>query len=183
MTGDDDDRSIYERAESGDLNDEEAQAHNEQRRQEIQDHLDTLNEQQQEAVATLRESAQESADTEMVTLPSGVDLEVRSRIPPAVESLIDDLQTAEQHGDPDRVRRLNSEALAEMVVTEEYSDPRVWVTASKDGDAGLQWLAEVTDIVLGPATEQIEDLQGNSQDSSTTRKQTTGKQSGWQRQR
>lgn len=164
-----------------------AEAYNEAKRDEIAAELEHLDEQEQAAVDALRESAQQSLETDTVTLPSGVDLEVRARMPPVVENLQEKMQRARQQQDLQRARRLNCAMLAEMVESPgEYVNPDVWETASRDGNAGLQWLAEVTDIVVGPATENAEALQGNRNSataSDTTPQPTKDKQSGWQRQR
>lgn len=180
---DGDDRNIYQRAAAGDIDDDEVEAYNKQREQEIQETIETLNEQQQQAVDALRESAQASLETETVTLPSGVDLDVRTRISPEVERLIDNIQEAEATGDLQRARRLSAEALAEMVESpEEYGDPDVWVVASQGGDAGVQWLGECIEIVTEPATPEGA-REGNSNHSDGMPGRTTAKQSGWQRQR
>lgn len=182
----DDEGNIYARVASGEASEEEIEAYNEQREQDIQEHIETLNQQQQDAVDALRKDAQESLETETVELPSGVALEVRARVPPRVERLQDRAQEAEVKGDLEKSRRLNAEMLAAMVETEGYDTPEVWVVASQDGDAGMQWMAEVTSLVVEPAEDNAEALKGNGTQqtqSDSLPGKTTGKQSGWQRQR
>lgn len=166
--------------------DAEIEAWNDQRRDEIEDTIESFNERQEAAVNALREDAQKSADTETVELSSGIELEVRTRIPPAVEQLVDDVRAAQQEQDLDRARRLGAAANAEMVESPaEYTSAEVWVVASQDGAAGVQWLTETTQTILGPARDRAE-TKGNENsqtDSDATPAQTTGKDSGWQRQR
>lgn len=163
-----------------------ADQYNEAKEREIAESLEHLNQQEQEAVDALRESAQASQDTATVALDSGVELEVLDRIPPSVEQLAEEMQEARQTGDIARARRYACAMLAEMVqAPEEYTNAEVWATASRDGSAGMQWLAEVEQIVTEPAQESAEALQGNQtspEDSNTTPEPMKGKESGWLRQ-
>jgi len=167
--------------------DAEIEAWNEQREQEIRERTEELNRQEQAAVDTLRRDAQESHDTATVELGSGVELEVRTRIPPEVEELADQLQTAQQNRDMSLMRRLAAALNAAMVVSPDgYTSTEVWLVASRDGEAGLQWLMETNDTITGPVEDNlpdIEDAEGNSQASSGMHNPQKANHSGWQRQR
>jgi len=175
----DDDAPTLEQVLDGEVS---ADEYNEHKEAEMEARLDELDEQKQAAVGALREAAQESVDTETVTLGQ-VDLEVVTRIPPAVEDLLDEMERAEQRQDTDRLRELNALALAEMVNSpDEYVDPDVWAVAAEQN--GLQWVSEAVATVLEPARDRQQDTAGNLQaDSDSTPNQERGKQSGWRRQR
>lgn len=157
----------------------EIEARNEAKEAEYQDRIDTLNEQQQAAVAGLREHAQESAKTE--TVPLGQEqLEVRTRFPPRVEQLKEEIEQAQMDGDMERSRRLNAQVAASLVVSPDgYTDPEVWEVAAQEH--GMHWLGEAVDAIAGPASENAESLQGNSKDSDGWQKQTAANQSGLHR--
>lgn len=154
----------------------EIEARNNAKEAEYQDRIDTLNKQQQEAVAGLREHAQESAKTE--TVPLGQEqLEVRTRFPPQVETLKEEIEQAQMDGDMERSRRLNCQVAASLVVSPDgYTDPEVWEVAAREH--GMHWLGEAVDTIAGPASDSAESLQGNSQDSDGWQKQTGAKPSG-----
>jgi hypothetical protein len=173
---------------------------------ELDEQVAELEAEKQDAVAALREDAQESLETETVTMPgSGTELEVRARMSPHIESLQDKLQRIEDGeqvnvpegvihafdrlsvddfvdlGQVEQSRHLNAYLLAEMVESPpKFADPDVWAVASRDGDAGLQWLAEATDVIIGPARTNAEDIhEGNSRtDSENTPNQQRGRRSG-----
>jgi len=176
---DTDDAPTLEQVLDGETSADEYNAHKEE---EMEARLEELDEQKQAAVGALREAAQETVDTETVTLGQ-VDLEVVTRIPPAVEDLLGEMERAEQRQDTDRLRELNALALAEMVDSpDEYADPDVWAVAAEQN--GLQWVSEAVATVLSPARDRQQDTTGNLQpDSDSTPNQQRGKQSGWQRQR
>jgi hypothetical protein len=166
--------------------DDDLEAINEARREKFAEKHAALNEAEQDAVDALRQDAQESLDTETVTLDSGVELEVRTRLPPTGEDLLTEMQEARQAQDLQRARRLTCALLAELVESpERFTEAKVWEVASSDGDAGSQWLAEVSKIVMEPVETAAEDIMGDEGNgrSSGMPAQTTGKQSGWQRQR
>lgn len=175
----DDDAPTLEQVLDGEVS---ADEYNEYKEAEMEARLDDLDEQKQAAVGALREAAQQSVDTESVTLGQ-VDLDVVTRIPPAVEDILDEMERAEQRQDTDRLRELNALALAEMVDSpDEYADPDVWAVAAEQN--GLQWVSEAVAVVLGPARDRQQDAAGNLQpDSDSTPSQQRDKQSGWQRQR
>lgn len=157
----------------------EIEARNRQVEQEHRESVAALDEQQEAAVEGLRSHAQQTADTEQVPLGDAT-IEVKTRFPPRVETLFEQIQAAQQRGDVDRARRLNCEVAASMVVAPEgYTDPEVWEVAATEH--GQHWLGEAVDTIAGPASENAEALQGNSQDSDTTQSQTMVKESGWQR--
>lgn len=164
--------------------DAELEAWEQHTRESLDDRIEESVGDESDAVATLREAATDSLDTETVTLGDGVELEVRTRIPPAVEDLHDKMRQADKSGNLEVARRLNSQMLAEMVVEpDKFADPDVWATASRDGDAGMQWLAEATEAITGPATERAEELEGNATHSDGSQSPGGGNPSGWQRQR
>jgi len=175
----------FEKLEAGEYDDEEIEAYNEQREQEIVERHKELNRQEQKAVDALRRDAQESHETETVTLESGVDLEVRTRIPPEVEDLHEQLQEAQRAGNLSLTRQLAAAMNAEMVEAPEgYTNTDVWLVASRDGDAGLQWLTETTDIILKPVKDTLPDPgEGNGTGSNDLHRPEEVRQSGWQRQR
>jgi len=163
----------------------EIEAYNEQRRDEIQTAEEKFNEQQEEAVDRLRESAQQSLETEEVELDSGLELEVRARIPPEVEDMQEELDQAVATGDIALARRLAAAMNATMVESpDEYADTDVWLVASRDGDAGIQWLVETSQKLTEPAEDRMPDNdEGNEKQSNDLPGRNAGKQSGWQRQR
>lgn len=175
----DDDAPTLEQVLDGEVS---ADEYNEYKEAEMEARLKDMDEQKQAAVGALREAAQQSVDTESVTLGQ-VDLDVVTRIPPAVEDILDEMERAEQRQDTDRLRELNALALAEMVDSpDEYADPDVWAVAAEQN--GLQWVSEAVAVVLGPARDRQQDAAGNLQpDSDSTPNQQRGKRSGWQRQR
>jgi hypothetical protein len=179
MTDNSDESPTLEEVLDGEVSADEYNRHKEA---EMEARLNQLDEQKQAAVGALRDAAQESADTETVTIGQ-IDLEVVSRIPPAVEDLLDEMERAEQRQDTDRLRELNALALAEMVDSpDEYADPDVWAVAAEQN--GLQWVSEAVATVLGPARDRQQDTAGNLEpDSDNTPNQQRGKPSGWQRQR
>jgi len=180
---DDEPDNIYARVESGHASEEEVARYNEMRQREIDETLAQLSESKQKAVAALRDSATDTVETEPVTL-GDVELAVKTRIPPEVERLVDRIQQAESDQDRHRARRLNAEALSEMVADpDEYADPEVWVVAAEQN--GMHWLGEVTDRILAPAKASAEELRDdpNSQPASdSTPGQTKARQSGLHRE-
>jgi len=177
----------YEKLEAGEYDEDTIEAYNEQRRQEIVERHQELNEAEQDAVDALRRDAQQTHETEDVGLESGVTLEVRTRIPPEVEDLYQQLQMARNNQDISLVRRLAAALAAEMVESPaEYSSTEVWLVASRDDEAGIQWLMETIDIILEPVEEQLPDPEadeGNGTASNDLHRPDAAKQSGWQRQR
>lgn len=122
--------------------------------------------------------AKSTLETETVELDSGLELDVRSRLPASVEENLEALEAAETRGDRVAIRRLNCEMVAAMVVTEEFDQPGVWLAASRDGDAGMQWLSEATATILKPALDRAEETEGKLQPSGNTRGRTGGRPSG-----
>jgi len=176
----------YEKLEAGEYDEDTIEAYNEQRRQEIVERHQELNEAEQDAVDALRRDAQQTHETAAVELETGIELDVRTRIPPEVENLYQQLQTASDNQNLSLVRRLAAALNAEMVESpDEYSSTDVWLVASRDGDAGLQWLRETTDIILSPIEDQLPDEahEGNGTASNDLHRPDAAKQSGWQRQR
>jgi len=161
----------------------EIEAYNEQREQEIAEHIADLRAQEQAAVDALRSDAQDSIETETVELPSGLELEIRTRFTQRAERLQEELAELEQQGTSVvDVRWKNAELLAEMCETDGYDKPEPWDIAARDDDAGLVWMLEVVDIVTKPITEKAEAIQGNRQDSGSSHAQTGARQSGgWQK--
>lgn len=147
------------------LSEEEIEAYNEQVEAELEAQLDEqaddLDDTEQAAAEALLQDAEETVETETVALDSGLELEVRTRIPPAVERMQSRLERMEKRGaSPAEIATLNCEMLAEMVETEGYGSPEPWHIAYQGDDGGLQWLSEVTSTVLEPAHDRAEATKG-----------------------
>lgn len=160
-----------------------ADAYNDAVEAEMAERVEALEDAEQNAVAALRDDAQDSIETETVKLPSGLELEVRTRFTQRAERLQEDLAELEQEGaSVADIRRLNAQLLAEMCETDGYDSPEPWDIAARDDDAGMVWMGEVTDVMLEPIHEKAKELQGNRRASGGSRNPTGGKQSGgWQK--
>ena len=139
--------------------DADAEAYNEQVEQRFEERLQELAEQEQAAVSALLEEAEEPDDieTETVEFPSGLELEVKTRIPMDVEQRLERIERLEQEGAPMKeIAAVNCEALARMCETDGYDSADTWMAVwSKKG---THWLAEMTTRITAPATENAESL-------------------------
>jgi hypothetical protein len=163
---------------------EEIEAYNEQKEQEIAERIADLREQEQAAVEALRSDAQDSIETATVELPSGLELDIRTRFTQRAERLQEELADLEQQdASVADIRWTNAELLAEMCETKGYDQPAPWDIAARDDDAGLVWMMEVTDAVIEPIADKAEAMQGNRQGSASSRGQTADRQSGGFRRR
>lgn len=138
--------------------DADAEAYNEQVEARFEERLQELADQEQAAVSALLEEAEKDGpETETVEFPSGLELEVKTRIPVDVEHRLERIIRLEQEGAPmEEIAAVNCEALAEMCETDGYDSADTWMTVwSKKG---THYLAEMIEIVTGPATENAESL-------------------------
>lgn len=150
----------------GDASEEDIEAYNEAKDAEMEARIGQLEDEEQEAVEALLDEAEETAETETVTLESGLELEVRTRVPPAVERKQQRLRTLEKrHKDGEAdirdIAEVSCEMLAEMCETDGYDNPDVWLAAYQR--EGQQWLLEMVAEVTEPAKNQTEQL-GNRLD-------------------
>ena len=137
--------------------DADAEAYNEQVEARFDERLQELAEQEQAAVSALLEEAEASAETETVEFPSGLELEIKTRIPVDVEHQLERIERLEEQGAPiGEIASANCEALAEMCETDGYDSADTWMTVwSKKG---THWLAEMTSRITATATENAESL-------------------------
>lgn len=153
MSDDDEDIALEEVIEG----DADVEAYNEQVEQRFEEQLAELAEQEQEAVSALLEEAEESADTETVEFPSGLELAVKTRIPIDIEQRLERIERLEEQGAPiGEIATVNCEVLATMCETDGYDSAETWLAAYER--EGMQWLAEMTERVLEPATENAESV-------------------------
>jgi len=137
--------------------DADAEAYNEQVEARFEERLQELAEQEQEAVSALLEEAEESAETETVEFPSGLELEVKTRIPVDVEHRLERIEQLEQEDAPiEEIAAVNCEALAGMCETDGYDSADTWAAAYEK--KGTHWLGEMIDRITAPATENAESL-------------------------
>lgn len=138
----------------------EIEAYNEAKREELSasldDHVADLDAEKQRGVEELAQAAEETRDTVTREFPSGLEIEVYERVTPAAERHHNRLQHLERRDDTPREEtiRANCKALAAMCATERFSDPDVWVAATRR--SGAQWLGEMTAEILEPAVERAE---------------------------
>jgi hypothetical protein len=137
--------------------DADAEAYNEQVEARFEERLQELAEQEQAAVSALLDEAEASAETEIVEFPSGLEIEVWTRIPVDVEHRLERIEQLEQEDAPiGEIAVVNCEALAGMCVTEGYDSAETWLAAYEKN--GIHWLGEMTSRVTAPATENAESL-------------------------
>ena len=149
---------------------EQIQARNAEVTHRLTSRLNRLQADERDAVAALRSSASASASTETVTLPGGVTLEVRTRVPPSLEALQERLDAAQSVGRMAEVKDLACEMIACMVASPtKFRNPEVWSVAAEADDAGAVWLIECADAVLGPLNSKAERMRGNREPSNGTR--------------
>ena len=137
--------------------DADAEAYNEQVEDRFEERLEELAEQEQTAVSALLEEAEGAAETETVEFPSGLELEVKTRIPVDVEHQLERVERLEQEDAPiEEIAAVNCEALAAMCETDGYDSADTWMAVwSKKG---THWLVEMTSRITAPATENAESL-------------------------
>jgi len=137
--------------------DADAEAYNEQVEARFEERLQELAEQEQEAVSALLDEAEESAETETLEFPSGLELEVKTRIPVDVEHRLERIEHLEQEDAPiGEIAVVNCEALAGMCETDGYDSADTWLAAYER--EGIHWLGEMTDRITAPAKENAESL-------------------------
>jgi len=139
--------------------DADAEAYNEQVEARFEERLEELAEQEQEAVSALLDEAEgaDATDTETVEFPSGLELEVKTRIPVDVEHRLERIEHLEQEDAPiGEIAIVNCEALAEMCETDGYDSADTWLAAYEK--EGIHWLGEMTDRITAPAKENAESL-------------------------
>ena len=137
--------------------DADAEAYNEQVEARFQQRRQELADQEQAAVSALLEEAEASAETETVKFPSGLEMEVKTRIPVDVEHRLERIERLEQEGAPiGEIAAVNCEALAGMCETDGYDSADTWLAAYEKN--GIHWLGEMTDRITAPATENAESL-------------------------
>ena len=140
--------------------DADAEAYNEQVEDRFEERLQELAEQEQAAVSALLEEAEESAETETVEFPSGLELEVKTRIPVDVEHRLERIEHLEQEGARDEMAEQSAHVAASMCETPGYDNPDTWLTAWKK--EGTHWLSEMLSEILDPAVKETNAL-GNEQ--------------------
>jgi hypothetical protein len=137
--------------------DADAEAYNEQVEARFQQRRQELADQEQAAVSALLEAAEASAETETVEFPSGLELEVKTRIPVDVQHRLERIERLEQEDAPiEEIAAVNCEALAGMCETDGYDSADTWLAAYEKN--GIHWLGEMTSRVTTPATENAESL-------------------------
>lgn len=148
-----------------DATEAEIEAHNAAVEQELDARIAEKDASKRKAIGLLRDQAKSTAKTAKVRLDTMSEpLEVRSRIPSRVEMLQEQLQDVKASEDIGKARALACQMIASMVVGPDgFDDPEVWEIASRDADAGISWLMEVSDKILGPATEKARSLKGNAE--------------------
>ena len=137
----------------------EIEAYNQAKEQELDRRLKEkelqLTEQEREAVEALAGDEDEEVETKTVSLDGGVEVEVRTRIPPEVERLQERTLRLERRGEMEDARRKNCQMLATMIVTEPYDSADAWeVMAMRKG---MQWLGDITADVFEPALDNLEE--------------------------
>jgi hypothetical protein len=149
-----DDTIALEAVIEGDANPD---AYNEQVEQRFDERFAALADQERDAVDALLDEAELSADTETVEFPSGLEIEVRTRIPVDVEQRLERLEHLEAEGAPvGEIAAVNCEALAGMCVTDGYDSAETWLVAYEKN--GMHWLGEMTSRIVEPATANAESL-------------------------
>jgi predicted DNA-binding ribbon-helix-helix protein len=133
--------------------DADVEAYNEQVEQRFDERLAELAEQEQEAVSALLDEAEESADTETVEFPSGLELEVKTRIPVDVEQRLERIEQLGEREARDEMAVESAHVAAAICETEGYDDPDTWLTAWEK--KGTHWLSEMLAEILDPAVEEI----------------------------
>jgi hypothetical protein len=137
--------------------DADAEAYNEQVEARFEERFQELAEQEQKAVSALLDEAEESAETETLEFPSGLELEVKTRIPVDVEHRLERIEHLEQEDAPiGEIAIVNCEALAEMCETDGYDSADTWLAAYEK--EGIHWLGEMTSRITAPAKENAESL-------------------------
>jgi predicted DNA-binding ribbon-helix-helix protein len=136
--------------------DADAEAYNEQVEARFQQRLQELAEQEQAAVSALLEEAEESAETATVEFPSGLELEVKTRIPVDVEHRLERIKNLEEEGALDEMATQSAHVTANMCETAGYDDPDTWLTAWEK--KGTHWLSEMLAEILAPAVKETDAL-------------------------